>query len=441
MSISDGRVVESSDGYIGYKSSSAGVVTVDGANSTWANNEHLYVGYEGSGVLNITNGGEVTVEKDTLVANRDDSSGTIHFDNGILTTGGLLCGSDDLTGTGTINTSGIVSDIDLVFDATHGLNQTFNINNNPGQNITVNLNVNGYCSMGAGYRGTGTMSISDGIVLESTMSYIGYEPGSTGEVTVNGVGSGWTNSGNLIVGNGGSGVLSITGGGSVISNDRSYIGYFSSSTGIVTVDGVGSALTNSGNLYVGGSGSGRLNILGGGLVSVAEILNIGNNDFINMATGGMLALYNADDASGLLADFLGLIEGTDAIRYWDYALGDWADIAGGTLGEDYTLSYLTEGDLTGYTVLTVLEVVLLAGDANRDGMVSAGDYASVQANFGNTGIAGIPGDANGDGIVSAGDYASVQANFGNVASASIPEPATLSLLALGGVAMVGRKRK
>jgi hypothetical protein len=85
--------------------------------------------------------------------------------------------------------------------------------------------------------------------------------------------------------------------------------------------------------------------------------------------------------------------------------------------------------------------VLLAGDANRDNVVSAGDYASVQANFGSTGIPGILGDANGDGVVSAGDYASVQANFGNTLPTSVtPEPATLSLLSLGGLAMIRRRK-
>ncbi len=88
------------------------------------------------------------------------------------------------------------------------------------------------------------------------------------------------------------------------------------------------------------------------------------------------------------------------------------------------------------------DVELLAGDANRDGVVSAGDYASVQANFGNLGPAGIPGDANGDGVVSAGDYAAVQANFGHVAGSStnIPEPTTIMLLSMGCIAIV-RHRK
>ncbi len=53
------------------------------------------------------------------------------------------------------------------------------------------------------------------------------------------------------------------------------------------------------------------------------------------------------------------------------------------------------------------------------------------------------GDANGDGVVSAGDYAAVQANFGNTLasqSATTPEPATLGLLSVGLVALIRRRK-
>ena len=88
----------------------------------------------------------------------------------------------------------------------------------------------------------------------------------------------------------------------------------------------------------------------------------------------------------------------------------------------------------------------LLGDANLDTVVSADDYASVQANFGNTGAAGggLLGDANHDGLVSADDYASVQANFGNTAGSGMsaaPEPVTIALLGLGGLVGLVRKRR
>ena len=82
---------------------------------------------------------------------------------------------------------------------------------------------------------------------------------------------------------------------------------------------------------------------------------------------------------------------------------------------------------------------LLEGDANRDGIVSAGDYTSVQNNFGNTGAADgtLPGDANMDGVVSAGDYTSVQNNFGN----HLPEPTTICMMGIALVALIRRRRK
>ena len=264
-------------GFIGYNFGTTGMVTVSGDGAMWTNSSALYVGYGGNGVLNITDGGAVTVERDTWVARNSASSGTIHFDNGTLATGGLGYSPDDLTGTGTINTHGLVSDVDLVFDATHGSNQTFSINDNPGQNITVNLNVDGSGSMGAGFSGVGTMSISDGIVVASTGGYIGYKSGSAGVVTVDGPGSTWENSGSLYVGSKGSGVLNITGGGAV-SNNWGYIDSSSGVTGEATVDGIGSTWTNSSDFNVGSFGSGALNITGGGEVS-------NNNGYIGRRPG------------------------------------------------------------------------------------------------------------------------------------------------------------
>ncbi|MDP6634083.1 MAG: PEP-CTERM sorting domain-containing protein [Phycisphaerae bacterium] len=87
----------------------------------------------------------------------------------------------------------------------------------------------------------------------------------------------------------------------------------------------------------------------------------------------------------------------------------------------------------------------LLGDTNGDGVVDDLDYANFVAQFG-----GLPGEAsadfNGDGIVDLEDFVMMRGNFGfGVAlapeqGALAPEPATLSLLALGGLAMLRRRR-
>ena len=361
--INGGVVINSSFGHIGISSGSTGAVTVDGADSTWTTG-WLAVGRYGSGTLNITNGGQVDVDESVILAKYASGLGEIHFDNGTLNAAGLFARPTELTGTGTINTSGLVSDVDLVFDSPQSLKRTILFDSEPGQHITINMDISrGNGPLGAGMHGDGSMTIRDGVAVSSTGGNIGYSPGSTGTVTVDGASSTWTNSRRpLYVGQAGNGTLNITNGAAVRNEYyRGRIGSSSGSTGIVTVDGAGSTWTNSGGLTVGGNGYGTLNIINGGLVSVGDTLTIdydgGADSFINMASGGMLALLG--QAAGSLADFLDLIDGTDAINYWDGS--GWSPITSGVRNVDYALGYIQDGgDLDGYTMLTVPEPATLA---------------------------------------------------------------------------------
>jgi T5SS/PEP-CTERM-associated repeat protein len=291
LSITNGGSASTANGpnsssYIGYSPGSTGVVTVDGAGSTWTNTGYgylgsgdVYVGNSGSGAVNITNGGTVSVSGTTYVGFALGSTGTINFgtNGGTLTTKSLCASPSQLAGTGTINTSGLVSDTALIFDSTHGLKQTVTFQQ-PGQNVTVNLdmastpNING--ALGAGWWGAGSLTIQDGIKVNSADGYLGYQSGSTGVAMITGTGSTWTNnyylpgSGYLYVGYSGNGTFSISNGGSVSnSNGYGYVGNCSGSKGVVAVDGTGSTWNSGGSLFVGNSGSGTVSITNGGCVS------------------------------------------------------------------------------------------------------------------------------------------------------------------------------
>ncbi len=295
--------VSNTTGYIGRYSVGTGTVTVSGTGSTWTNNGNLYVAYEGNGELEITGGGTVT----------DNYCNIGHV----------------AASTGTVTVEGTGS------TWTH----------------SGNLVVGEY--------GEGTMTVSGGGEVSNGYGYIGNHAGSTGTVTVSGSESLWDNGANLNVGYYGTGTLEILAGGTV-RNTNGHVGLYAGSTGAVTVDGYGSTWTNQNGLYVGYQGTGTLTVTGGGLVTADAGLFIdhdgGGESFVNMSTGGRLALLGEADDD--IYDFLGLVSGTDAIRYWNGTA--WDDITNATPGVDYTLTYHTTGDLEGYTVLTVPEPAALS---------------------------------------------------------------------------------
>ena len=163
-------------------------------------------------------------------------------------------------------------------------------------------------SLDVGASGEGSLTITNGGEVLNADSFlstsIGDNAGSSGTVTVDGTGSKLTNiNAGINVGNSGNGTLNILNGGSV-SNTFGSVGRLSGATGTVTVDGAGSSWNNSNALGLGDWGNGTLNIINDGLVTVAsgaatvELGRFGGSGTLNMGNGGAAGILNAAAVNG-----------------------------------------------------------------------------------------------------------------------------------------------
>ncbi|WP_338723096.1 autotransporter domain-containing protein [Devosia sp. XK-2] len=158
-----------------------------------------------------------------------------------------------------------------------------------------------------GDNGTGTLTITNGGGVVSDTGRIGYD--STGTVTVDDLGSTWDLQGNsLYVGIAGAGNLNITDGAEV-QNGSGIIGDEAGSEGVVNVNGGNAAWINAGGLIVGNSGEATLNITNSGDVSnsTARIgdregsLGHVNVDGLGSTWVSTAGLHVGDQGEGLLS--------------------------------------------------------------------------------------------------------------------------------------------
>ena len=250
-------------------STSTGTVNVDGPGSeiklSGGGDIHMNVGEDGTGEMNVTNGGVVT-----------------HNDNNAYRTFiGRNAGSN---GTLNVNTGGRF-DTTEVFVANGGATAEMNITN--GGIVTAQ----NWMSVGQGGGSVGTVNIDGaGSLLDTRSPILGRNGGNGGDINIGQ--------------SGGNGTVNVTDGGSWRNGWWLFIARDAGSTGVVNVDGAGSNLVvgdpsglgPDARLLVGQGGTGTLNIINGGSVKGSTETWVGHssgsNGRMNVNTGGSFETGN-----------------------------------------------------------------------------------------------------------------------------------------------------
>lgn len=340
--ISDGGTISCDhDSYFGFAFGTVGNASVDGAGSGFSSSRRIHVGYGGQSTLRITDGAAVSTEGAVRIASSGGSEGEV-----VVTGAGSSMTAYNVwvgfggEGTLQISSNGTVDALYAFIG--HGTPMSEASVAGSGSSLTLDYDLM------AGSEGNGTLDVSGGGTVNAGRDiFIGYESTSTGIVSVSGTGSDLSTVEDLRVGRDGNGTLRISDGGEGSSDDCIYIGDNPDSEGEVFVEGAGSTLLAS-YLYVGYEGRGRLYITNGGLVRVDSRLTIDwdytMSSYVKMDSGGMLAIAS-DHETETLSEFRRLFSYGE-IQYFDGT--DWVVLTNFTPEEYYTLEY----DGT-YNILTI----------------------------------------------------------------------------------------
>jgi T5SS/PEP-CTERM-associated repeat protein len=306
LNVEAGGQIHTTISRIGQMVGSSGTVTVSGTGSQWINEGHFEISQNGALLIkeggqvscpecDINNNSSVTVtgigSKWNLTGNswlkleKSGNNSLTVADGGEVLVSSIFAPLGSLMGNGVISSNSAVLDGDFNMTAS----QT-NISFGTGGTLKITLSTTSY--LGAGYQSVGVMRIVDGTTVVDQRGFLGYDPGSDGTAIVSGPGSKWNNTSRLDIGYSGNGTLKIENGGYVkcLSNT---LGYNANSHGIATVSGAGSTWSAS-SINVGSSGSGELNIIGGGTV-IAFYLPINEQSLlaIDVGTGSNLAFFSS----------------------------------------------------------------------------------------------------------------------------------------------------
>ncbi len=406
---------------IGTNSSGGGSVTVSGSGSaitTTGTSAGISVGVNESGSLTISNGGSVASSTGVWIGQGSSTgNGTVTVNGGTLTGAGLTVGNGG-SGTLIVEGGGLVSNT--------GSTSGFNIGSFGSGNGTVVVNGGTLNDSAGGFVGVGNTAASGSLVVEGSGKLI---TGGMADLNASGTGhsadavvSGgtWIGNGQLIVGDTGTGSLDINGDGLVNAGSFGVdVGNQSGGIGNISLES-GGTLATSGMLFIGQNGSGTvasaLNFSGQSQVVSAAGMTIGGfgNGLLEVDVGGTA------DSTGLVT--LGMNAGSSG----QISLGGGQLIANGIV-----VGSSGSGNLDGTGVVSDSGNLIVGQNAGSSGTVDlpngfGGSTVGGNLVIGSSGTGAVT-LAQGTGITVSGAFNAIGNNAGGVGSLVLESGSTVQV--------------
>ena len=358
LTIQNGGTLTSTGGTIGWNGTATSTATVTGTGSRWTSSDSLYVGNNATGILNIASGGAVSSATALFVGSNTGSTGTVNLTGsgsglnvaqglyvGYQGTGALNVGAGTTVTAGTLNVGHsdnghgtvAVSGASAALTATNGA--YFGRGTNASGSLTVD-------------NGASFETVTEGLYLESgsTMNVVGTGNAPGPQTTVN-IGS--EHSGTPATWGDSDGWLYLheatvnVSNGALVETDGLYVSGAPNGEAVMTVTGPGTVLNGKLCIYVGGDGNdsgttgdGRLT-LSNGADATATILSVGNDTgltgrlLVTGAGSSLTTVPNVNYAGNVYAGYtstgdITVQDGASLTAAGELRVG-WADGSTGTV--------------------------------------------------------------------------------------------------------------